>query len=419
METVKLSDLIAPAFIPVHRAVANETCTHYWLKGGRLSGKSSFISIEIVQGLMRNPGSHAIVYRKVACTLADSVVAQCKWAACVLGVQSYWRFQKSPQELIFKPTGQRILFKGADDAEKSKGIKLEKGYFKYIWFEELTEFDGMEEIETIIRSLVREQGHSSVFYSYNPPKSLNNWVNAECLVPRASRMVHHSSYKDLPAAWLNPQILTEAEELKARDELKYRWVYMGEATGTGGAVFDNLKLREITGAEASRFDRLYDGLDFGFAVDPSAYIVTHYEPQQRRLTLLCEFYAVRASYDRIAAEIKKYNPVNRVVTADSAEPRSIEELRGRGIKITGAKKGPGSVEHGISWLQDLSEIVADPARTPNAAREFSTYEYEQDRYGNFKAAYPDGNNHTVDAVRYGLESVTAYKRIKTIEGLKL
>ena len=418
MARVSIAKLIAPGFFCLHRDLKHKRHTHYWLKGGRASTKSSFISLEVVLGMLRDPNASAIVYRKVANTLADSVVAQMLWAIEALGLTRYWQYKKSPYELIYKPTGQRILFRGADDAEKSKGIKLASGYFGYVWFEELSEFGGMEEIETILRSLLRGEGKAAVLYSYNPPKSVNNWVNAEALRPRADRLVHHSTYLDVPAAWLGEQFLAEAEHTKKAHGMKYRWAYLGEATGTGGAVFDNATVRRISDAEIETFGKLYDGLDFGYTIDPTAYVVMHYQPQRKRLFVFDEFYSTSAGYDRIAQEIQKRNP-GRPVIADSAEPRSIDELKGRGIRCYGAKKGPGSVEHGMKWLQDLEEIIIDSHRAPNTAREFSGYEYEQDRYGNFRAAYPDINNHAIDAARYGLSEVMARRAIKTIGGLKL
>ena len=256
MSDVRLSTVIAPCFFDVHKAVKDEKYTHYWLKGGRGSTKSSFISIEIVQGIMRDPDVHAVVFRKIANMLADSVVSQCLWAVETLGVKEYWRHQKSPQELIYKPTGQRIIFKGTDNAEKSKGIKLRHGYFGYVWFEELSEFDGMDEVETVIRSVVRGQGHSNIFYSYNPPKSRNNWVNTEAMIPQKNRLIHHSTYLDVPRGWLGDQFIEDAETTKAKNELKYRWAYLGESTGTGGSVFDNVTLCEFKNDELAEFDRI-------------------------------------------------------------------------------------------------------------------------------------------------------------------
>lgn len=399
---VKLSSLWARTFDKVHRWIKEEKYTHYVLSGGRASAKSSFLSLEIVQGIMRYEGANAIIYRKVGETISTSVFNQMLWSIEKLGVMAFWKATTSPYELTYIPTGQKILFRGLDKADKTKGIKLANGYFKYVWFEELPEFAGEEEIETTLRSLVRgEGGHTSIFYTYNPPKSANSWVNVWANTYSPLKVRHHSTYLDVPREWLGEQFIIEAEETKLRNEAKYRWAYMGEVTGFGGAIFDNLVIREITKEERQQFVKLRDGLDFGFSIDPTTYMVT--SKVGNKLYIFREFYAVGAKFDKIAYEIHRRNKLKRMVIADSAEPRSIAELRDRGIKIQGAKKGQGSVEHGIKWLQDLDEIVIDPKTCPNAAREFAAYEYERDRHGNFKASYPDVDNHTIDAVRYGNE----------------
>lgn len=402
MSEIRLSTLWASTFNRVHNWIKNNKFTHYVLSGGRASGKSSYLSLEIVQGLMRDSEANAIVYKKVAETISTSVYNQILWAIDELGVTNYWKATTSPYELTYIPTGQKILFRGLDKVEKTKGIKLKKGYFKYVWFEELTEFADAEEVETAVRSLVRGKGgHTAIFYTYNPPKSANSWVNVWAMEQRADKVVHHSTYLDCPVDWIGEQFIAEAMETKSKNELKYKWAYLGEVTGFGGAIFDNLVIRHILKEERKQFVKCRDGLDFGFSIDPTTYIVS--SVVNNKLYLFKEFYSVGASFDTIASEIDIRNPMKRLVTADSAEPRSISELKDRGIKVTGAKKGQGSIEHGLKWLQDLDEIIIDSKRCPNAAREFAAYEYERDRHGNFKASYPTKDNHTIDAVRYGHE----------------
>lgn len=177
------------------------------------------------------------------------------------------------------------------------------------------------------------------------------------------------------------------------------------ATGTGGAVFENVTVRTITDEEMAVFDRIKQGLDFGYGADPLAYIKMHYNSKQKRLYLFGEIYAVKMGNTKAAREIRKFNPLNKLITADSEEPRAIAALNELGLRVIGAKKGPGSVDYGMEFLSDeLEEIIIDPKRCPNAAREFTGYELEMDKDGNFKGSYPDKNNHTIDAVRYGMES---------------
>lgn len=391
-------------FDEVYKLINNNSFDFYFLKGGRGSGKSSFISLAIVLGILKNTQANAIVYRKVGSTVGESVFTQVGWAIAQLGLAKYFKSKTSPYKYIFNPTGQEIIFKGCDDPVKSKSIKLKNGFFAYCWFEELTEFNGIEEIETVVQSVARSaDGRTAILGSYNPPRSSQNWINAEILIPKANRYVHHSTYLDVPKNLIGEQFISIAEETKQTNETKYRHVYLGEVTGTGGEVFDNVETREITDKEINLFDYLYTGLDFGFAVDPVAIVKASFNSTKKELYIFDEFYRVGASFDVIAEQLQKMG--NPYTIADSAEPRSIYELKKRDCRIVGAKKGSGSVEHGLKSLQDLNKIVIDPVRCPNTAREFCTYEYELDKYGNYKSIYPDKNNHAIDATRYALEDI--------------
>lgn len=402
---IKLTELIAPAFYNLHWAITEHKYTHYKLAGGRGSTKSSFVSVEIILGMMQDPKANAIAMRKVGRFLEESVFEQLLWAIDVLGVADKWKVRKSPLGLVYKPYGNRIIFRGADDPQKIKSVKLSNGYFKYIWFEERAEFDGPEEERTILQSLMRGGTDYFVFYTWNPPKSMNNWVNQDVLIERNDTVVSHSDYRTVPKEWLGEQFFLEAEHLQKVKPKAYEHEYLGVATGTGGAVFENLTIRKITDEEISRFDKIRHGLDFGYGADPLAYIKMHYDKTRKRLFLFGEIYQVRLGNTKAAREIRKLNPLNRIITADSEEPRAIAALNELGLRVIGAKKGPGSVDYGMEFLADeLEEIIIDPELCPNAAREFSGYELEMDRNGNFKGSYPDKDNHTIDAVRYGMES---------------
>lgn len=399
-----IKELIAPSFYQLHHQVKRHDATHYWLKGGRGSTKSSFIGVEIPLGMMKNPKANAIVFRKVGDTLRDSVYEQLVWGIEALGVSEYWETRVSPLQLIYKPTGQKILFRGVDDPMKSKSIKLRKGYFAYVWFEELAEFSDADEIATILQSVMRGGTNYWMFYSYNPPKSVNNWVNYEAKLERPDKIVHHSTYLDVPREWLGEQFIVEAETKRKAKPDAYRHEYLGEAIGTGGEVFTNITKRTITDEEIKGFDRIKRGLDWGYAADPFCYLVTHYDKTRKRLFIFYEYYKLKVSNSKAAEVVGKENPGRGVVTCDSAEKKSTDELRGYNIRAQNAKKGPGSIEVGIKFLADeLEEIIIDPDRCPNTYREFSTYELEKDRFGNFKSGYPDKNNHSIDATRYALE----------------
>lgn len=415
MSEIRLSDLIAKPFIPVHRDIKRGEHSEYWLDGGRGSLKSSFISIEIVLLLIQNPNMHAIIYRRVGNTLRESVYEQIIWAIDMLGLRDRFQYRVSPMEIRYVETGQRIIFRGADDPMKSKSIKISFGYFGILWFEELAEFAGMDDIRTIKASIIRGGDKSYTFYSYNPPMTSRNWVNKEALIPKSTRLTHHSTYLGAPPEWLGKEFIAEAEALRASNERAYRHMYLGEVTGTGGTVFTNLELREILDSEINTLGTFYSGLDFGFAIDPDAYVCWGYDAQQRRIIAVDEFYGSGNSVDRLGNAVK--SRTTGIVRCDSADPRMISELGQRGIKTIGVKKGPGSVEHGMRWLQSLGAIIVDPKRTPNIAKEFSSYEYETDKNGDFLPEYPDKDNHTIDATRYALEQammaakVTAARRL--------
>lgn len=405
MIQIKLSDKMAPSFFFVHKDVNRHNHTHYVLAGGRGSTKSSYVSLEIPLLLMRNPECHAVILRKVANTLRNSVYTQMEWALDALHISDKWKMTISPMEMIRKATGQKILFFGVDDKAKIKSIKLPFGYVGVVWYEELDQFAGMEEIRNLNQSLMRGGSKFWCFSSYNPPKSANNWVNEEMLLDEQDRLVHRSDYLSVNPDWLGPQFIYEADKLKAKNETAYRHEYLGEITGTGGAVFENVVERQITDEEIQQFDRRRYGLDFGFAVDPLAFVSMHYDAKREVLYVFDEIYQPKLTNRQAAVKIKKKITETALIRADSAEPKSIKELNELGLKVIAAKKGPDSVDFGMRWLQGLATIVIDKKRCPNAYKEFVTYEYETTRDGQYISAYPDKNNHAIDAVRYGCEDL--------------
>ncbi|KAF5062185.1 Phage terminase large subunit [anaerobic digester metagenome] len=403
----KLSEIIAPAFAPVHADIKHHGHTHYWLPGGRGSTKSSFVGIEIPLGIMRDAAAgeftNAVVLRRYAITLRESVYAQLLWGINTLGVTDFWQASVSPMQLTFLPTGQKIIFRGADDPMKVKSIKVDKGYFKYGWYEECNEFEGEEKIRSINQSLMRGGIAFAFFYTFNPPRSARNWCNQYVAKEHPDTLVQHSTYLTVPVAWLGEQFIIEAEHLKEVNQTSYEHEYLGVVTGTGGEVFDNVTTRAITDDERKRFDNIRRGLDWGYATDPFAYNECHYDKTRRRLYLYRELHKVRLS-NRVAAEKVLPWAGSGKITCDSAEPKSIAEVKDYGLHVVGAKKGPDSVEYGIKWLQDLEEIIIDPYSCPETAKEFTGYELDRDKDGNFKAGYPDHDNHHIDAVRYACEN---------------
>jgi PBSX family phage terminase large subunit len=352
--------------------------THYWLDGGRGSTKSSFASIEIIKGIMEDPEANAVALRKVKDTLKDSVYEQLCWAIEALGVTEYWNIPESKLVLTYIPTGQEIRFRGADKPKKIKSMKFKHGYCKFLWYEELDEFTSMEEIRMINQSLMRGGSKYVVIYSYNPPKSANNWVNAEVKLTRSDRLTHHSTYLTVPKEWLGEQFFIEAEHLKQTKPDNYKHEYLGEVTGTGGEIFSNVTCRPITDEEIKAFTVVRRGLDFGYAIDPLSYGAMSYDRKHKQLYIFHEYYKAGVSNYNAYKEIIKENINNEPIIADSAEPKSINELNQYGLRVSGVKKGPDSIEYGIKFLQDLEQIIIDDVRCPETAREFLTYELEKD-----------------------------------------
>lgn len=404
MKKVRLSNIIAPHFWGLHRDIKRHGHTYYWLEGGRGSTKSSDISVEIPQLLIMNPECHAVVLRKIGNTIKNSVYPQMQWGIDALGLTSKFRFKTSPHEITYKKTGQKILFFGVDDPQKIKSIKLPFGYVGIVWCEELDQFSGMEEIRNLNQSLLRGGPRFWEFCSFNPPKSQNNWVNEEKLFDDPDRLVHHSTYLGVPKEWLGDRFFEDAEKLKARNETAYRHEYLGEVTGTGGAVFENVEEMTMSDKLVRTFDRRYYGLDFGFAVDPLAYVAMYYDAKREDLYIFDELYRQKMTNSQAAKAIKLRISGGRIL-ADAAEPKSIAEMAGFGLRISGARKGPDSIDFGMRWLQNRAHIYIDKRRCPNTYKEFVAYEYERNKDGQFISAYPDVNNHSIDAVRYGLSEI--------------
>ena len=414
MTTTKLSDVVARQFISVHRDVQEHNHTYYWLKGGRGSTKSSFISIEIPFLMLKNPMCHAVVLRKVGNTVKNSVFPQLQWGIDSLGLSGKFKSKTSPHEIRYKKTGQKILFLGCDDPQKIKSIKLPFGYVGIVWYEELDQFSGMEEIRNLNQSLLRGGSKFWVFGSFNPPKSQNNWVNEEQIVYDPARLVHHSTYLNVPRDWLGPQFFDDAEKLKAKNYMSYEHEYLGKVTGTGGAVFDNVEDMEMSRELVESFDHVYYGLDFGFSIDPLAFVAMHYDAKHEVLYIFDEIYQQKL-LNKTAAGMILPKVSTAPVFADAAEPKSIADMKTYGLHIYPARKGRDSVEHGIKWLQDRAKIYIDKRRCPNVYREFVGYEYERNRQGQFISAYPDRDNHAIDAVRYGLSNVMRSSGVRVLK----
>lgn len=408
MSSVKLSEIIAPAYYDIARDILEHRHTHYDLSGGRGSLKSSFVSIVVPLLMLQNENVNALVLRKVGNTIRDSVYAQYIWAIDKLSMPAYWEAKVSPMELIYKPTGQKIIFRGADDPMKIKSIKIPKknGYIAITHFEEKDQFAGRAEIRNILQSTQRGGSVFWNFESYNPPISRDNWANLDSLEERPDRYTLKTTYLDAPRDWLGEQFILEAEHLKETNERAYRHEYLGEATGTGGNVFENVVERTITDDEIKRFDRIYNGLDWGYYPDPWAFVRCYYNASKRQLVIFDELKALKkVNHETADILIKHGITAQDRIIADCADEKSIYDYRGLGLNCTGCYKWAGSVDYTMKFLQGLSEIVIDSKRCPETWKEFSLYEYERTKDGEIISGYPDKNNHFIDAVRYAMQPI--------------
>jgi len=419
-------------FDDVFQDVMEHKYTNYIFPGGRGSTKSSFIGGRAVPLLLiANPKCHAAIFRKIGNTLKTSVYAQIQWGILDMGLQDYFTFHVNPLEIIYNPTGQKIVFLGLDDPGKVKSIKLPFGYIGITWWEELDQFGGEAEIRKAMQSTMRGGQLYWNFMSYNPPISVNNWANEyteDCERNRKKdTLVIRTTYKDVPREWLGEAFIEEAEYLQQTNPRAYENEYMGIPVGTGGNVFDNVEHMDMPDSFIATFDNIYNGLDWGFANDPNAYVKLYLDTTRSDLYIYGQHRATHESnrelYEKLyeepalkkrvfkivdGQEVTEYVDVpfmdkNDLITADSAEPKSISDFRAYGCFMRPAEKGPDSVRYGIKWLQSLRHIYIDKYRCPDVYDEFVQYEFDRDREGHIISAFPDRDNHFIDATRYATE----------------
>ena len=429
---ISIEDTIIPMYDDVLEDVLEHRHTHYVFPGGRGSTKSSFVGgVAIPLLIMQNPDIHATCFRKVANTIQTSIFPQVVWGIYKLGVEHLFKIPKTySTPITYIPTGQKIMFFGLDDPMKVKSIKLPFGYIGITWFEELDQYAGENELRTVTQSTMRGGERFWDFRTFNPPISKNNWANEyteDCEIYRQDNtLVVRNTYLDVPVEWLGQQFIEEAEDLKAINPRAYEHEYLGHAIGTGGDVFQNVEdfdtnvIVQVTDPVSGNpkevqlwqtFDNIYNGIDWGFALDPFHFARCYFDAKKLDLYIFGEYRTLKARnevvFNRLYKELKMLS-IDDLVTADSAEPKSVADFKAYGAFIRGAEKGPDSIRYGIKWLQGLRHIYIDKRKCPNTWREFTQYEYEKDKDGNFISDYPDAENHSIDAVRYAMEK--HYKR---------
>lgn len=416
--------LIGRDFFRPHMLIAREAQTEFWCKGGRGSLKSSWASIELVKHIEDHPGEHAAAVMKRKNSLRDAVYAQVVWAIHELGLDDEYEMPVSTLKIRKKSTGQIIFFAGCDDPHKSKGLKPPFDHIGFLWFEETDQFKGMSEIRTVRQSAARGGERTFVVYTYNPPRTRDNWANREADRRRDSgEEVFDSCYLDAPPEWLGAQFIADAEDLKETDEQAYRHEYLGEPVGYGGQIFDRVEFREVTDEEIASFERLHAGQDFGWFPDPWAFTLSEWQPGQHAIVTFAELggnkvlptEAARRIRDALTwSDGKGRDPVyHRLrVLSDDAAPDQIQAQRDEGVDARSAGKG-GLRTMSYRFMQSVTWVI-DPARCPNLAREVREAEFEMDENtGEYSGDYPDGNDHWIDATRYAFMDIVtrrgAYK----------
>lgn len=412
--------MVAPPFLAPHRAVASDEGGEFWEFGGRFSGKSSHISLEVADGLRRHADRSAYVVMRHQKDMRDGVFEQMLWAFGMLGMDG-WESTQQPLRLRNPSTGQVVIFRGCDDAGKTKAVKAPAGqFYAYQWFGEVDQLRGMDEVRTVQQSVTRGPGPFFRFYDFNPPRSRDSWSNRE-IADREGRgePVYRSSYLDMPPEWVPDQVRADAEALRESDEKSYRHEWLGEPVGFGGLAFPDVDVSPIPDERIRTFDRLLCGQDFGWWPDPWAVTLSAWDPATRTLWTFAEDGGNKLQPPQQAERVKRlltfadadggepYTHRLRVAS-DDADPGSIEAQRAEGVMAVPAQKGNLRLAS-YRWLESVHWVV-DPRRCPNLAREARAKMHVQDRDGNFLEDIEDGDDHYIDATRYAVMDIVRRAR---------
>lgn len=383
-------------------------------KGSRGSKKSKTTALWYIYNLMKYPDSNLLVIRKVGRTLKDSCYADLKWACHRLGVDKYWNFTLSLLEATYMPTGQKIYFRGLDDAFKITSIAVDRGYLCWMWIEEAyevmkeTDFDTLDES---IRGATPAPLFKQITITFNPWNE-RHWLKKRFFDTKDDDILALTT-NYLCNEWLDASDKRLFERMKVNNPRRYQVAGLGNWGIVEGLIYENWREEDftmITAREArdGKVGIIKDklkmavGLDFGYTNDPTAFFLAFLDLENKKLYVYDEFYEKGLTNRAIADRIIDLGYRKEKITADSAEPKSIAELKGYGLKrIEGAKKGKDSINNGIQWIQDL-EIIIHP-RCVNFITEISNYTWDTDKFGTRLNVPIDDFNHLMDAMRYALE----------------
>lgn len=385
------------------------------VKGGRGSKKSTTTALWIVIRMMRTPCANTLVLRRYFNTHRNSTFAQIQWAINRMGVGPLWRATMSPLELTFKPTGQKILFRGLDDPQSITSITVEKGHICWCWWEEAFQINDESAFDKVDLSL-RGQMPKELFIQHT--LTLNPWSDKHWIKRRFFDSQDNPDVMAITRNYTCNEFLSDAdlalfEQMKVQNPRRFAIEGNGEWGISEGQVFENWETKDFD-VDAMRHDyvdygecRYIErfGLDFGFSQDPTAFIHAMIDTRKREIYLCHEIYKTHLLIDDMYREIKALGFDGAEIIADSAQPGTIAELKKRGLmRIKPAKKGQNSIRDGIARLQDY-KIIIHPNCT-NAIVEFSNYVWAKDKMnGQYLTVPVDEFNHLIDALRYATEGL--------------
>lgn len=374
------------------------------VKGGRASKKSKTCALWLIYNIMRYEQSNAVVFRKTYRTLKDSCFSDLKWAIRRLNVEQFWSYTTQPLEMTYTPTGQKIMFRGLDDPMKVTSISVEKGYLCWGWIEECYELSTEEDFNTLdesIRGAVPPPLFKGWMISFNP-WSERHWLKRRFFDnPDENTLAMTTTYKC--NEWLDDKDRELYESLKTTNPRRYQVAALGNWGVIDGLVYERFREYSFM-LDDVRDCKIICGLDFGYTQDPSAFVVAFVDQAHHRLYIYDEMYEKHLLNRQIFERIQNMGYAKEKIIADSADPRSIDELRRYGLRINPAKKGQDSIIHGVQTIQDY-EILIHP-RCVNFIAEIQNYQWDKDRFGKAINRPIDDFNHLMDALRYAMEAIS-------------
>lgn len=382
-------------------------CRYRVVKGSRASKKSKTSALWYIYNMMKQPESNLLVVRKTYRTLKDSCFKELKWAAKRLKVEHLWKFNVSPLEAEYLPTGQKIYFRGLDDPLKVTSITVDVGNLCWMWIEEAYEITSEADFDMLdesIRGEVPDGLFKQVTLTFNPWNE-KIWIKERFFdVPDDNVLAMTTDYRC--NEWLDDADKAVFERMKKNNPRRYQVAGLGNWGIVDGLVYENWR-EEAFDHTSEKFKKEHPnlisafGLDFGYTNDPSALFCGLLDLNNKQLFVFDEMYEKGMSNKKIAERITDMGYSKERITADSAEPKSIDELKGLGLRVKGAAKGKDSISNGIQWIQDLKVIVHP--RCVNFLTEISNYTWDKDKFNNKLNRPIDNFNHLMDAMRYALE----------------